>query len=60
MKNVIVSMFLLANTIAFLIACSDEDDDEPVVKQFVLVHGSWQAAFVWDAVKAQLVTYRKM
>ena len=28
---------------------------EPTPQTFVLVHGAWQAPFVWDSVKAQLV-----
>ena len=37
----------------FLMSCSK--DDEPVkAKTFVLVHGAWQAPYVWDKVKAQL------
>lgn len=38
-------------------SCSKDDDDsvkERAHSTFVLVHGAWQASFVWDKVKAAL------
>lgn len=38
-------------------SCSKDDDDsvkEGAHSTFVLVHGAWQASFVWDKVKAAL------
>ena len=31
-----------------------KDNSRPAPQTFVLVHGAWQAPFVWDSVKAQL------
>jgi pimeloyl-ACP methyl ester carboxylesterase len=37
-------------------SCSKKNDEvKPVVKNYVLVHGAWQAPYVWDAVKAKLI-----
>ncbi len=39
-----------------LSSCSKKDDVvKPVAKNYVLVHGAWQAPYVWDAVKASLI-----
>ena len=52
--------FLLAATLLTAIAfctikCSSKTDDLPLPpKTFVLVHGAWQAAYVWQDVKARL------
>lgn len=53
MKNTILSMLLLASILCISTSCSDDDEAAPV-KQFVLVHGSWQGAFVWNDVKELL------
>jgi pimeloyl-ACP methyl ester carboxylesterase len=45
-------MLGLMSGLLMLVACSKSD---PVVsKTFVLVHGAWQGAYVWDEVKVQL------
>lgn len=52
-KNIGV-LFVLVLT---LYSCSKDDNDSVNEKEhstFVLVHGAWQASFVWDKVKAQL------
>jgi pimeloyl-ACP methyl ester carboxylesterase len=37
-------------------SCSKKNDEvKPVAKNYVLVHGAWQAPYVWDAVKAKLI-----
>ena len=39
----------------FLSSCSKSDDDPTSTpRNYVLVHGAWQAPYVWDAVKASL------
>ncbi|QHV99382.1 alpha/beta fold hydrolase [Spirosoma endbachense] len=56
MKNPIFFALAFA-TIALLSvsACSDNDAATPTVaKTYVLVHGAWQAPYVWQAVKEQL------
>jgi pimeloyl-ACP methyl ester carboxylesterase len=57
MKRSILAMTLAFITLFSFSACSDDDDDNspaPVAETFVLVHGSWQGAFVWESVKNQL------
>ncbi|MBT2623713.1 alpha/beta fold hydrolase [Chryseobacterium sp. ISL-6] len=43
--------------VLILNSCS-KDDDDPITTEhrstFVLVHGAWQASFVWDKVKTSL------
>jgi pimeloyl-ACP methyl ester carboxylesterase len=39
--------------LASITGCTKNHDDT-TAKTFVLVHGAWQAPFVWDAVKKQL------
>jgi pimeloyl-ACP methyl ester carboxylesterase len=55
MKKIILVLTLVAlSTIAFS-SCSNKNNDvKPSGKTFVLVHGAWQAPYVWDAVKANL------
>jgi pimeloyl-ACP methyl ester carboxylesterase len=54
MKKTIMNLLVLAYTLAVLNACSDKVTFIPVPQTFVLVHGAWQAPYVWDHVKAQL------
>lgn len=52
-----ITLFLLfAVTAAFMLSsCSKEDSEiKPSSKNYVLVHGAWQAAYVWDEVKSKL------
>ena len=44
---------LLAMMAFFSTACSD-DNNTVASKTFVLVHGAWQGAWVWQQVKSQL------
>ena len=52
----IISYSVIALLIFFCITgCKNDDVTSPVQsKTFVLIHGAWQAPFVWDSVKAQL------
>jgi len=38
-----------------LFSCSKSSHSIPKPQTFVLVHGAWQAPFVWDSVKAELI-----
>ena len=38
-----------------LFSCSKSSHSVPPPQTFVLVHGAWQAPFVWDSVKAELI-----
>lgn len=53
MKKLILNFLLIAAMFLGLSSCHHKDDFPPR-NTFVLVHGAWQAAYVWDAVKAQL------
>jgi pimeloyl-ACP methyl ester carboxylesterase len=56
MKTTIVS--LLSTAFAFFAFASSAKDEEVTNKPkntYVLVHGAWQAPYVWDAVRADLV-----
>ncbi|MEO6550237.1 MAG: alpha/beta fold hydrolase [Ferruginibacter sp.] len=52
MKKIILSG-MIAVVVLFIISCSKDDNNTPK-KTFVLVHGAWQAAWVWQDVKTQL------
>ncbi|UOQ69013.1 alpha/beta fold hydrolase [Hymenobacter volaticus] len=55
MKKTILVLTLVALSTVFLSACSKKDEElNANPKTFVLVHGAWQAPYVWDAVKANL------
>ncbi|SFO83088.1 Pimeloyl-ACP methyl ester carboxylesterase [Chitinophaga sp. YR627] len=57
MKKSVIALMLACVTLFSFAACSDDDDNnQPAApaKTFVLVHGSWQGAFVWQSVKTQL------
>jgi pimeloyl-ACP methyl ester carboxylesterase len=56
MKNLFLSL-LLAVFVAITFAACKKDDEQPVTKvqTYVLVHGAWQAPYVWDAVKTDLL-----
>lgn len=54
MKKLLIALFAFIAMVTFLIRC---DSDDPVsAKTFVLVHGAWQAPYVWSDVKRQLET----
>jgi len=46
---------LLSAAIAISSLASYKNDDAAKPQTYVLVHGAWQAPYVWDAVKADLV-----
>lgn len=55
MKKVILNTMLLLATILSLVSCKDEGDYYPgISKTFILVHGAWQAPWIWDKVEKQL------
>lgn len=55
MKKVILSLFSAAFALTAFAACSKADDGEIVnLKTYVLVHGAWQAPYVWDGVRQDL------
>ncbi len=52
----IVLMLLSGATSLFAFASCTKDDTAPAQSQtYVLVHGAWQAPYVWDAVKTDLI-----
>ena len=55
MKKVLLSLLFIVSLTVFLSSCSkDDDEQQPVAVTYVLVHGAWQAPYVWDNVKATL------
>jgi pimeloyl-ACP methyl ester carboxylesterase len=56
MKKVILILLTVATATIMFSSCSKKNDEvKPVTKNYVLVHGAWQAPYVWDAVKATLI-----
>jgi pimeloyl-ACP methyl ester carboxylesterase len=56
MKNILAILFLVAAATFVLASCSKSTrDTKPVAKNYVLVHGAWQAPYVWDSVRTILV-----
>lgn len=53
MKKTIVSL-LSAVAAFFSFSSCAKDDGKPKTNTYVLVHGAWQAPYVWDAVRADL------
>ncbi|MCG2616187.1 alpha/beta fold hydrolase [Terrimonas sp. NA20] len=54
MRTTILSL-LAAAVLSTAGGCNNEEDEPPTVQQtYVLVHGAWQAPYVWDSVKAHL------
>jgi pimeloyl-ACP methyl ester carboxylesterase len=55
MKKIILQLLLVASYTVGFSSCSKDDDNEiKHPKTFVLVHGAWQAPYVWDSVKLNL------
>lgn len=55
MKKTVLSLLSAAFAVSAMASCSN--DDEKVIltpNTYVLVHGAWQAPYVWDAVRADL------
>jgi pimeloyl-ACP methyl ester carboxylesterase len=55
MKKLILILLSVATVTFMFSACSKKNDVKPVVKNYVLVHGAWQAPYVWDSVKTTLL-----
>lgn len=56
MKKLILTLLTVATATIMFSSCSKKNDEvKPAAKNYVLVHGAWQAPYVWDAVKAQLI-----
>ena len=60
MKKTISSLLTAAIAITSF-ASGKQNDDNPSTKTqtYVLVHGAWQAPYVWDAVKTELTNSGK-
>ena len=57
MKKTISSLLTAAFAITTFASCTKNDNDAITKPQtYVLVHGAWQAPYVWDAVKALLTS----
>ncbi|UII19001.1 alpha/beta fold hydrolase [Fulvivirga ligni] len=52
--KIIKRIALLLMLVFTLNACADDDSPSKSPSTFVLVHGAWQASFVWDKLKADL------
>ncbi|MES2111251.1 MAG: alpha/beta fold hydrolase [Bacteroidota bacterium] len=56
MKKLISILLAVATATIMFSSCSKKNDEvKPAAKNYVLVHGAWQAPYVWDAVKAKLI-----
>ncbi|MFC0514760.1 alpha/beta fold hydrolase [Mucilaginibacter angelicae] len=57
MKKIILILLTVATATIMFSSCSKKNDEvKPLAKNYVLVHGAWQAPYVWDAVKAKLIS----
>ncbi|AYL96938.1 alpha/beta fold hydrolase [Mucilaginibacter celer] len=56
MKKLIFILFAVATATIMFSSCSKKNDVKPSPKNYVLVHGAWQAPYVWEAVKATLIS----
>ncbi len=54
MKKLMTVLLIVCAAFISNTGCSKDDNPTSTSKTFVLVHGAWQAAYVWDSVKAQL------
>lgn len=50
-----ISLLLTAVLIIFSLAFCNKKDENTNPQTYVLVHGAWQAPYVWDAVRADLL-----
>jgi len=56
MRKTIVSLLSAAAAITIVAGCAgNEKEIAATPKTYVLVHGAWQAPYVWDSVQADLV-----
>lgn len=54
MKTIIINVLMVCCLAWATTSCSSDDDEERSPKNFVLIAGSWQGAWVWDEVKDHL------
>ncbi|MFT3823668.1 MAG: alpha/beta fold hydrolase [Chitinophagaceae bacterium] len=54
MKKIISSLLTAVFAISTFASCN-ENEDNASSKTYVLVHGAWQAPYVWDAVRNDLI-----
>ncbi|MCF6406386.1 alpha/beta fold hydrolase [Chitinophaga filiformis] len=56
MKKAIISLLSTVAIIATVASCANHKKEPATTpKVYVLVHGAWQASYVWDSVRADLV-----
>lgn len=56
MKNSMISILAAVTLMATAVSCvNNEKGTISATQTFVLVHGAWQAPYVWDSVQADLV-----
>jgi pimeloyl-ACP methyl ester carboxylesterase len=56
MKKTIISLLSVGAIITTAVSCANNEKEPGVAPQiYVLVHGAWQAPYVWDSVQADLV-----
>lgn len=55
MKHAIMSLLSAAFTMGFSSYAKSDGDFNTASNTYVLVHGAWQAPYVWDAVRTNLV-----
>lgn len=57
MKKILFILLSVVTITIMFSSCSKSNDElKPVSKNYVLVHGAWQAPYVWDAVKNILIS----
>lgn len=55
MKKTVLSILSTAAVLSMTAGCSDNEKEPATTPQtYVLVHGAWQAPYVWDSVRADL------
>jgi pimeloyl-ACP methyl ester carboxylesterase len=55
MKKTVLSLLSAAFAVSAIASCSNDDENVIVnPNTYVLVHGAWQAPYVWDAVRSDL------
>ena len=56
MKKLVVALLSAATSVFALASCTEENTTPSAQSQtYVLVHGAWQASYVWEAVRADLI-----
>jgi pimeloyl-ACP methyl ester carboxylesterase len=53
-KQTILSLLISAVALLSFSACSEDDEKPKTTSTYVLVHGAWQAPYVWKAVSEDL------